>query len=230
LARALYAKPPVLIVDDILSSLDKVTQKHVWDNVFGPGGLVRRIGSVAVVATHASKSRIYTDFENTILIPNILSVALLTDADHVIVMDNRRISQQGPPSEVQGVVASQEQADVEENDATNEEPEENKSVSDAESEMDQEMKDLICSTGDRSLYRYYLKSIGWKFSLIGIGFSIGENFFSTFDRVFPLLKQIDTIYHANGWIQKSGSSGGQKPVIDLAMSTTVCTTASIACS
>lgn len=180
----MYAKPPVLIIDDILSSLDKVTLKHVWDNVFGPVGLVRRMGSTAVVATHASKSSYVTNFEDQTYV-GVYTVTLLKDADHVVVMDNRQISQQGPPSEVLGAVPSEEQETIEETDATDEEPQEKKSVSDAESEMDQEMKDLVCSTGDTSLYWYYLKSIGWKFSFIGIGFCIGEQFFGTFDRGFP---------------------------------------------
>lgn len=48
----------MFVVDDIFSSLDKKTQKLVWDNVFGPNGIVRELGSSAIIATHSRKPSI----------------------------------------------------------------------------------------------------------------------------------------------------------------------------
>lgn len=55
LARALFAAPPVFVLDDIFSSWDQKTQKFVWEHVFGPSGLVHELGSAAVIATHSCK-------------------------------------------------------------------------------------------------------------------------------------------------------------------------------
>lgn len=41
-----------------------------------------------------------------------------------------------------------------------------------EEEVQKQIDDLMQSSGDSSLYWYYLKSIGWKYSLIGLSFSV----------------------------------------------------------
>ncbi|KAF1934459.1 P-loop containing nucleoside triphosphate hydrolase protein [Didymella exigua CBS 183.55] len=53
LARAVYSRRPVVIVDDILSGLDSTTEKLVFSRVFGPEGLLREINSTVVIATHS---------------------------------------------------------------------------------------------------------------------------------------------------------------------------------
>lgn len=55
LARALYSRKKLVIADDILSSLDIATQKHVWTNVFGSEGLFQRNQSAVIIATHSRK-------------------------------------------------------------------------------------------------------------------------------------------------------------------------------
>ncbi|KAK8149661.1 hypothetical protein G3M48_006089 [Beauveria asiatica] len=45
LAGALYAAPPVFLIDDIFASLDQMTRSYVWEQVFGPSGLARALGS-----------------------------------------------------------------------------------------------------------------------------------------------------------------------------------------
>lgn len=52
LARAIYSKREVSIIDDILSGLDWVTEEAVWENVFGQRGLFRQQGVTVVLATH----------------------------------------------------------------------------------------------------------------------------------------------------------------------------------
>lgn len=53
LARAVYADAPILLLDDVLSALDGETEKHVFDSLFAPGGLVR--DKTVVLATHNSE-------------------------------------------------------------------------------------------------------------------------------------------------------------------------------
>lgn len=55
LARALYSRKPILVLDDLFSSLDKETTDSIFKNVFGAKGLLREIGSTAILATNLSK-------------------------------------------------------------------------------------------------------------------------------------------------------------------------------
>ncbi|PYI08532.1 P-loop containing nucleoside triphosphate hydrolase protein [Aspergillus sclerotiicarbonarius CBS 121057] len=52
LARALYARPELLILDDILSGLDNTTQHNVIERVFGAQGVARQARIATVVVTH----------------------------------------------------------------------------------------------------------------------------------------------------------------------------------
>lgn len=54
LARAVYARKPLLIADDPLSALDAHTGAHVFQHVFAPGGIARD-SSAVVLVTHAAQ-------------------------------------------------------------------------------------------------------------------------------------------------------------------------------
>ncbi|KAJ5440641.1 hypothetical protein N7491_003047 [Penicillium cf. griseofulvum] len=52
IARAVYTRKRIACFDDILSGLDNTTARHVFNNVFGPAGLLPRLGSTVFLATH----------------------------------------------------------------------------------------------------------------------------------------------------------------------------------
>ena len=52
LARALYSRPDILILDDVFSALDKATEEHVFQSLFVSRGLL--IDTTVVLATNAS--------------------------------------------------------------------------------------------------------------------------------------------------------------------------------
>lgn len=54
LARTLYGRRAVVIIDDVLSGLDNTTEKLVFDRVFGRSGLLRQSQTTVVLATHAT--------------------------------------------------------------------------------------------------------------------------------------------------------------------------------
>jgi ATP-binding cassette subfamily C (CFTR/MRP) protein 1 len=54
LARALYARKPILAIDDMLAGLDSTTEKLVFDRVFGRNGLLRKANATVILATHAT--------------------------------------------------------------------------------------------------------------------------------------------------------------------------------
>jgi ATP-binding cassette subfamily C (CFTR/MRP) protein 1 len=75
LARALYARKKVLVIDDMLAGLDNTTEKLVFDRVFGPNGLLRKSNATVIFATHATYYARY--------------------ADRILVFSNGRISKEG---------------------------------------------------------------------------------------------------------------------------------------
>ncbi|KAJ8114351.1 hypothetical protein OPT61_g3746 [Boeremia exigua] len=53
LARALYDRSSLLVLDDVFSGLDNNTCSRVFERTFGPSGLLRKRGATALVCTHS---------------------------------------------------------------------------------------------------------------------------------------------------------------------------------
>ncbi|KAL4738159.1 P-loop containing nucleoside triphosphate hydrolase protein [Aspergillus similis] len=70
LARAVYARPELLLLDDVLSGLDLRTADQIIHRLLGPGGYLRQQLTTVVLATHAEQ--------------------LLSVADGVIRLNNNR--------------------------------------------------------------------------------------------------------------------------------------------
>lgn len=57
LARAVFARPDFLLLDDIFSALDTVTGSRIFQRVFGSAGIIRQLGSgVMIVAVSGNYS------------------------------------------------------------------------------------------------------------------------------------------------------------------------------
>ncbi|KAK2608934.1 hypothetical protein QQS21_002510 [Conoideocrella luteorostrata] len=68
LARALYSRNPLMILDDVLTGLDRTTEASILTAVFDVGGILKRSKSTVVLATN--------------------SAGHLRFADHIIVLNN----------------------------------------------------------------------------------------------------------------------------------------------
>lgn len=55
LARAIYARRDIMLLDDTMSALDVKTQALIIKNLFSKGGILRQLGTTVVWATHSSK-------------------------------------------------------------------------------------------------------------------------------------------------------------------------------
>ncbi|RLL96888.1 hypothetical protein CFD26_106852 [Aspergillus turcosus] len=76
LARAVYARAPLVVLDDTLSALDARTEKLVFDRLLSKTGLFQQLGATVILVTH--------------------SVQHLRSADNIIVLDSKgRIEQHG---------------------------------------------------------------------------------------------------------------------------------------
>ncbi|OJJ99191.1 hypothetical protein ASPACDRAFT_120323 [Aspergillus aculeatus ATCC 16872] len=81
LARALYLQCDLLILDDVLSGLDATTEEHILHAVFGPSGILRARGAVAIFCTSALRH--------------------LSAADYIVSLgENGKIVEKGPPGDL----------------------------------------------------------------------------------------------------------------------------------
>lgn len=67
LARAVYARRKLIILDDALSGLDATTEEHIFHSLFGHFGLLRDIGTTTIVASSSGK---HTPCLNSISLTN----------------------------------------------------------------------------------------------------------------------------------------------------------------
>ena len=61
IARALYSRKRLMIFDDVFGTLDQRTAKNVFRKVFGPDGLLRRLGLTAVLVTQSTQHASFSD-------------------------------------------------------------------------------------------------------------------------------------------------------------------------
>jgi ATP-binding cassette subfamily C (CFTR/MRP) protein 1 len=78
LARAIYSRRSLILLDDVLSGLDTRTERLVFNRVLGPHGILRKLKVTTVLATHA--------------------IGWLRFADTVLVVEDGKLIYQGPPT------------------------------------------------------------------------------------------------------------------------------------
>ncbi|KAI0136261.1 putative ATP-binding cassette transporter [Xylariales sp. AK1849] len=164
LARALYARAEVVVLDDVLSALDTNTQMIVWERLLGKTGLLRVLNSTVLLVTHAIKFLHY--------------------ADKIVMLSDGRIKYEGTYQHAvrHGLVDAIE----------NEERDDDK-LKEPPSGVPNQMKenaseiaktnvldDLSRATGDISIYRYYYRFIGWPKAAVFVAFIIINVFSTTF--------------------------------------------------
>ncbi|KAH8702423.1 multidrug resistance-associated protein [Talaromyces proteolyticus] len=150
IARAVYSRKNIACFDDVLSGLDNVTARLVFNNVFGPTGLLRRLGCTVFLATH--------------------STHYLSQADFIIVLgDNGQVLEQGSYPQLRshtggyiqrlGIQAKQidEAEGMDDNDnGRSESPKITTGPLSTPSPPDGRRQ-----TSDLSVYKYYFSALGW---------------------------------------------------------------------
>ena len=173
LARAVYARRDMCVLDDVLSGLDLDTENRVFHNLLGLDGLLRRQSATVILASSSSKR--------------------LPFADYIVVLDkNGTIAEQGSYKELiasGGYVSSLDLAPAEwgsiskdfnldllmsnttKLDHSDVKPKESMQTTD---DLDFEANKR---TGDLSIYAYYVRSVGW-FSVVTFIVAISAYVFS----------------------------------------------------
>lgn len=179
LARALYLQSDLLVLDDVFSGLDADTEEKVFRNVFGLDGVLRRRRSTALLCTH--------------------SVTHLPAVDYIIALGGGTIVEQGTFAQLRsndqgyiqrlGLSSSSSDREI----ASSDEDWPRITVSATATKVNPsssiEAADLIPDmidvrqVGDRTVYRHYIKSMGWLLAGNSVFFAVLWGFFTNFPTV-----------------------------------------------
>ncbi|VUC23771.1 unnamed protein product [Clonostachys rosea] len=158
LARAVYSRAPILILDDIFNGLDPMTEEIIFQSLLGDKGLLKNTLQTVVLATHAVH-----------LLPSADSVILLGEAGDVVYQGQR----ESLPMEL---VSQRDLGDIPESEYPDRDTTARR-VEDAKEAdftpvfhqtvtvQDASASDISRQTGDKTIWRYYLKTAGYRHSI-----------------------------------------------------------------
>ncbi|KAI0423684.1 P-loop containing nucleoside triphosphate hydrolase protein [Xylaria sp. FL1042] len=161
IARAVYSRKSIAILDDVLSGLDAVTEETVFRGVFGKNGLFKKLGTTVILATH--------------------SIKRLPESDLILAMDeNGKIVEQGkftdlnvPGKYVYSLKISNSQSSTGPDDESL--PSSEKSTDAKDAAVEAQIQDSSRRTGDWATYKYYTAALGrWKLLLFLAFVTINE--------------------------------------------------------
>ncbi|CCF45895.1 ABC transporter [Colletotrichum higginsianum] len=167
LARAVYSRHRVLILDDIFSGLDSKSVSQISARLFGIDGHFHRSGLSVVLATHTR--------------------VLLRHADEVVVLNDGEVTSQGPYKQVLTESSSiVTKADTEREDVSSEADvavDEPVKPAHLQTSLDSE-EGRLRQNGSWSVYKYYFERAGWVVISLFILSSFTEAFCSGFTTIW----------------------------------------------
>ncbi|KAE8345516.1 hypothetical protein BDV24DRAFT_178254 [Aspergillus arachidicola] len=164
LARVLYARCEIVILDDTFRALDGKTEKAIVHNLLGPDGVFRNHGTTAIVITNSAQ---YFPLADHILVLSDSKIHLQGSWDKLqhdskqidkFMPDEREYRHISQGSEAQGSANMQKDSRV---DAA---------------------RDLTRQSGDSRLYGYYLNAMGVRNGLFMLMCTVSYSFFITFSQ------------------------------------------------
>ncbi|WDK11393.1 ABC transporter [Colletotrichum graminicola] len=177
LARAVYSRHKVVVLDDVFAGMDARTAHHVSNRLLGPDGIFKKQRTSVVVATHHH---------------NVMALA-----DNIVTIEGGRIQEVGSPEILarrQGYVSklglkllpcdgvAEDKAGADAPEAPIDQPP--VELSDRSEEDEILHTDVRRKNGEPAVYAYYLRNAGWKaVALYGISV-VAWIFFSEFSTVW----------------------------------------------
>ncbi|KAH7327434.1 P-loop containing nucleoside triphosphate hydrolase protein [Rhexocercosporidium sp. MPI-PUGE-AT-0058] len=164
LARAIYARCDILVLDDLFSALDGKTESHVVDSLLGPQGILKKLDATVFLVTNSAQ---YFHL-----------------ADEIIILGDSTIQTRGTWNELKGDQNQIAKIQINESEARQDNSLERKFVKlKAQSRsMKDAAEDLTRKTGDFGIYGYYFKSVGVYNVVMLMCFAALYSFFITFSQ------------------------------------------------
>ena len=176
LARALYLQSDLLVLDDVFSGLDADTEEQVFQQVFSPGGLLRRRHSTVVLCTH--------------------SVKHIPAADYIMVLGDGTVTEQGSFGELmtsQGYIQGLGLRGPPDSDALSEKTSLKQIVQRSKPQLHHAKRadtpsnapdaDRSRQVGDSTVYKHYVQSMGWIPAALSLIFATLWGFFTNFPAI-----------------------------------------------
>ncbi|KAL7903374.1 multidrug resistance-related protein [Trichoderma sp. TUCIM 5745] len=175
IARAVYARKPVAIFDDVFSALDKTTERIVFARVFSKDGLLRRSRTTIILATH--------------------SIHLLPSSNHIIALgQDGQVIEQGSFSKLRSNGKYIQSLDItdphsDDDDNNKKSPEKNtveevKNLVQISEEAEQEIEAEQPVSSDRSTFKYYFSAMRPLSLAVGCGYICLQAFSGAFRAVW----------------------------------------------
>ncbi|OKL58187.1 hypothetical protein UA08_06868 [Talaromyces atroroseus] len=163
LARALYSRKRLLILDDVLSAVDWQTEQIILNRVFGKEGICRRTGLTVLMTAH---SRRHLSLADEVMVLNTKGYVVKQGSFEPTLLTDEatQLEQSGLPG------SSDEGSSLRE-----------KKVTVPKLLTPEIVSDMSRQTGDIAVYSYYLRAIGWPL-VLGASFII---LVYTFSASFP---------------------------------------------
>ncbi|GKT70576.1 ATP-binding cassette containing protein [Colletotrichum tofieldiae] len=162
IARAVYARCEIVLLDDSFSALDGKTENRIVDNLLGEGGYFRKMGTTVFLVTNSA-----THFHF---------------ADWLVILGDGTVSYQGPWADLTQDTKHVVKLHISETQNGNpgEQPRLDKNVQSQSLKVAEAISDLTRATGDISLYGYYLRAVGLRNFLLLLACTSSYSFFITF--------------------------------------------------
>ncbi|KAF3197725.1 hypothetical protein TWF679_002821 [Orbilia oligospora] len=162
LARAVYSRKPILVLDDIFSGLDAVTEERIFARLLGPDGLLKKNRNTIILATHAVHR---LPFANQIIVMakegSIQSrgtwESLSSDSTFMEILRDATKSETSSTRSGTNHAGINDDQDI---------PHEVTPHDDENARTQASIDDISRKTGDIMVYKHYFKSIGLKHSVI----------------------------------------------------------------
>lgn len=205
LARALYLQANLLILDDVFSGLDADTEEQDFRKVFSPEELLKRRQATVLLYTH--------------------SVRHLQAEDYVITLGNGSVSEQGTFDALiagDGYVHRLGLNGLSESETTSEELIIENNVQEYLSPVDKIKRaklavapnlDASRQVGDGTVYKQYMKSMGWLLAGSAVFFAFLRGFFLHFSTICKYYTSLNTefILERGSWkLTVQGSCTGSR--------------------
>ncbi|THV54559.1 hypothetical protein BGAL_0024g00240 [Botrytis galanthina] len=167
LARALYSRKDLILIDDVFSGLDYKTNKAVFRNIFGQEGLCKMHNITVVLATHAIEHLHSAD-----------NIIVLSNNGTIVEQGNFRKLRENDDSHVKDLIFHE--SPDEKSDEISVTETVNKTLT---RPKPAETNDINRQDGDASVYFYFAKSVGWIYFSLFIGTVVLYTFSSEFQAV-----------------------------------------------
>ncbi|KAL9471318.1 hypothetical protein ACSS6W_009259 [Trichoderma asperelloides] len=175
IARAVYARKPVAMFDDVFSALDKTTERIVFARVFSKDGLLRRSRTTIILATH--------------------SVHLLPSSDHIIALgQDGQVIEQGSFAKLRSSGKYIQSLDITDSHSDDDSSDESSPKKDVVEEIknlvqvsegaEQENEAEQPVSSDRSTFKYYFSAMRPLSLAVGGAYIFGQAFSSAFRAVW----------------------------------------------